>query len=159
MTYHARFMLEYSDPLFIGRCRDTRCYQEIYLKPRTCARPLALHTTLRFVLKNYGNMSNLFLGGFEDEIVLPDAVNCVLTLTAMELVIRRLHFRILRYRLLIITKIEGVGPKIFTHCNRCVLFIKHRILCALCTRTVGPPSMVTVWTKSTYGPRYDISTE
>jgi len=91
--------------------------------------------------------------------VLPDAAYCVLTLTAMELVIRRLHFRKLRCRLLIVTKIEDVVPKIFTHCKRCVLFIKHRILCALCIRTVGPPSMFTVSTKSRFGPSYDISTE
>jgi hypothetical protein len=72
-------------------------------------------------------------------MVLPDAVYCVYTLAAMELVIRRLRFRILLCRLLVIvTKTESVVPKIFTYCNRCVLFIKHRILCVLCIRIVGP---------------------
>jgi hypothetical protein len=48
-------------------------------------------------------------------MVLPVAVYCVHTLTAMELVVRRLHFRILRCCLLVIvTKIESVVLKIFT---------------------------------------------
>jgi hypothetical protein len=77
--------------------------------------------------------------------VLPDAVYCVYTLAAMEMVVRQLRFRILLCRLfVIVTKIESVVPKTFTYCNRCVLFIKDRILCALCIRTVGPPSMFRV---------------
>jgi len=58
MMYHVLFMFEYSDPVVRGRCRDTWCYQETHLKPRTCARPPASHMSLRFVLKNYGNASS-----------------------------------------------------------------------------------------------------